>query len=403
MKKIFTLSAAIFLAATAFAQDAVKQAIDLTGRNIVLYTTNGELNVASEENAYYAGDLANNMNKLGMAYEAGSEKNSIAVVYQREDYTDPETGFTLPRSAYRPMTVTQGTVNFYGKFAMSETDVRDVVGFKNIKKAIIYMVGWGGNANNGWRDCPSGARWQARYVDEAGEKVSNICYVETTASKDYVESVASDVLKNDYLNCTYDPACGDNMAYDHPFKLVVDLTNTTEPGTLEFESDTKKSEYKKIDITKLKELAIPYYFCKTGTACASTTGEHSTLESASGFDQCSGKWGEKASWSKETIVQLSFKRNAAIVGIAFISADDDAKNVYADATYVEDGEFHETGISAWVDTEAEFPSWVGGGADGIEDIKADVKASKAVYNIAGQQVGAGFRGIVIENGVKRVK
>ena len=47
--------------------------------------------------------------------------------------------------------------------------------------------------------------------------------------------------------------------------------------------------------------------------------------------------------------------------------------------------------------------FVGGGADGISDIAADKAAlSDKVFNLAGQQVSNGFRGIVVKNGKKFV-
>ena len=44
-----------------------------------------------------------------------------------------------------------------------------------------------------------------------------------------------------------------------------------------------------------------------------------------------------------------------------------------------------------------------GGADGVENVTADVESkSDAIYNLAGQKVKVSYKGIVIQNGVKRI-
>ena len=408
MKKIFTLMAAAMLTLTASAQ---KQAIDLTGRNLVFYTTYGDIDIANEENTFTGADITDPLNALGLGYKNDGSGNSLGVVYQRNNYTDPETGFTIPRSAYRPMALYNGTADFVGQVAMSETDIRNIIGFKNIKKVILYMVGWGGNGNNKWRDMPSGVRWQAQYVNENGEATSTLCYAESAVGKEYIDELASDVMNNSYLNSAYDPTNANLMAYDQPFKLVVDLTNNgvfDADGNYElpFESATKTGEYAKTALDNKTEQTINYFFAKIGTACAASLGDpHNTSGngSASGYDVCSGKWGERMPWTKDTIVKLQLKRNAAVVGFAFVSGDDNATNYYTDATMVVEGGMTTEPNQAYVDVEAAFPEWVGEAKiDGIKNVSLNA-AGIVTYNLAGQKVSSNYKGIVIENGVKVIK
>lgn len=44
-----------------------------------------------------------------------------------------------------------------------------------------------------------------------------------------------------------------------------------------------------------------------------------------------------------------------------------------------------------------------GGASGIQSVKAENTANGEVYNLAGQQVNKSYKGVVIQNGVKRIQ
>ena len=386
MKKIFTLFVAMFaISAVANAQ------VTKLENNLVIYTTNDTLDTYG----YKTGDLPNGFEKLGITF-SGSDLESYVKVLTRKDYTDSETGFTLPASWYRPLRLTSVTVSF-GKF-------------QNIKKAILYMVPVGGSAANGWRDAPSGVRFQARYVsvDDAGTttKISNQTWIETKAGKTY-DDAGTDVMK--LLNNKFNPASPtfDEWACDQPFKLSVDLTNSgkiADDGQsyeIPFESSDRKTDFAAFEIAEnATEQNINYLFVEQG-ACASTTGVHSDLESASGWDNCSGKFYKKLTWTPETIVDLALKRNAWIVGIAFICATDGAANKYADITAGLDAKWgDDANIAYGIEKyDGVIPAWAQT-TDGIENVNAAATTAKVAprktvengqimignYNIAGQRV-----------------
>ena len=401
MKKIFTLAFAAIVACAAHAQ---YYQLD---NNLVFYTTNDTLmSDAGEAISYSTANLVNSFNSLGLPFSGNDGESNVKYLI-KNDYTDAETGFTLKQGWYRPLRLTTGTVSFTGKFTDSNTlSEVSVNGFRNIKKAILYMVPVGGNGNNGWRDAPGGVRFQARYVSVAADGTvtneTNQTYIETKCGKTYNDALATDVPTN-FLNTYVNPNDLSQWSCDQPFKLTVDFTNNgsfMEDGSYEvpFESDSKRTEFAPVEVDGLTEYTINYLFTKQG-ACASTTGEHSTLESASGYDNCTGKFYQKVAWTPETIVALSLKRNAWIVGIAFISANADAKNQYCDLTYGVGAQLSDDPNQAYgpESFDGVIPGWAKGEADGIQNIASEAVAAprKTIegnqivignYNIAGQRV-----------------
>lgn len=413
MKKIFTLFAFTAFACAASAQtprienNGVAQKIN---DNLVFYMCAPGDNKAVESPVGY--NVASEMSgfeELGINFQCNDASNTNQVVVTK-DYVDAETGAKFPAGYYYPTKV-GGSRSYFGATA-------GATGIQNLKKVIFY-----------WAATSKGGVQFSSYLVKEGETIIDNkstgapvslgnrysmdpnCKITFTVPELEGTVTIGDAQKNLFTNDSYyNTLLGEDgapttdwttFACVQPLKMVLDFTTPIAKEDI----DKTLAHYGE----NVNELVIPYgnYVC--------------ALRDENGKDQP----GDAIAWAADNILQQGFKRAAYLLGIAFVSGNDDAKTYYAnisESTDEDEAAWHESAEAAHADFAAEdvpehnlFYSWkvtpefkamvnaYYGGTDGIENINADVKASKAVYNIAGQQVGAGFRGIVIENGVKRVK
>ena len=412
MKKIFTLAALAVVAMTAAAQDAHPAGSSFKlDKNRVIYLTCDTVTMdAGEALPWTSADLVNGFNAGGMALEGTAAIDYGYKVHIRNDYKDPETGFSMPKGYYRGV-LDEGTWSLFGSFTNPVTmEACDYsFGFKNLKKVILYFGAlpgskWSTHGLNHNHSYYPGGRVQAQYVsDTDGSPISNQGYREAHVNTDLLYDTDGTWAEYQYTlrdflgyEAEADEAfpCGVNpmhISIDQPFKLTVDLTNPKAASEYEdiFASDEKKTEFANLICNGLTEAEMSYYFADV-TDCSSSVKDLDARPSATGWNNYDGRWGKRVEWSADTPIQVGIKKRLYLFGIALICGTDGATTEYLDASAM-DG-FTDTAINAYGNYEDEA---------GIRSITAASDRSNApVYNLQGQRVSAATKGLLIQNGKK---
>lgn len=415
MKKIFTLAAAAMFACAANAQ--VKPNIENNGvaqkvnDNLVFYMcAPGDAQPVEVPTVGYSVNVEKTaFGELGVNFQDYNADNTNMVVVTK-DYTDPETGAKFPAGYYYSAKV--GSSRSY--FGAAEGGA---TGLQNVKKVIFY---WAATSTGG-------AQFSSYLVKEGETMIDNLstgapvslgnrysmdpnCKItfsvpqpEGTVTVDGVENNL--FCNNSYYNTTVEnglPATDwTTFACTQPLKMVLDFTT---PIAVE-DIDKTLAHYGE----NVTELNIPYghYIC--------------ALRDENGKD----KAGDPIAWAADNIIQQGFKRAAYLLGVAIISGNENAKTYYANISnstdddecyWEEDAAAKCTPFAAedepeynlfysWKTTQ-EFRDMVKANytpvADAISSVAAAQNASVR-YNLAGQQVSANYKGVVIENGKKVIR
>lgn len=422
MKKIFTLAAATLFAATVSAQENVTVTLD---KNLVIYTTDDTKIVKyneddEEDQTTYYNDacLKKALNNNGIALNGkltGTKINLITTT--RNDYKDEHTGFEMKKGDYRCLFI-EDEINLFGELKKT-----NMAGFKNLKQAVLYILPTPHAGVSGvpqfFADKPGespAGRLQAQYASEDGTQLTNKAFRDTKAKATTLYNDApwmNYISLPNMLNSEL-PVDNSTMGYDfmhitvdQPYKLVYNLDNKLSGKEIEALGIVKTdnpADYKEHSIaTDATEDVIDYYLAKKEDTSAyadhDSGNQESPIYSATGYNCFTKMWGKKIAWTPETITQLIIKRRLYIAGIALISATEGAPTQYLNTNLDGNGDLVQKKFS-----DAHLSAYgTNGGESGIESIQANVKATDAIYNIAGQKVGADYKGIVIENGVKRMK
>lgn len=350
MKKLFTLFVGILFAGSMLAQN-----LELSD-NVVFYTTTDTISADEEgEYPFTTASLTNGFNNLGFYYETTAIDTDPGYNFAfRKDYTDPETGYTLPHGYYRLPMLDQGKIKLYGGkcFNGSGEEVDVTNGITHLKKVILYCVALPNYKSRDGRfnhqDMFTG-RIEAQYMNQAGDTVSNLNYREVKAATEMLSDQSDPdyafyVYKmKDFLNydCLHD-AAGYNYPryaiFDQPFKLTVDLTNTVDTKTLEpflaMDENHNGSEFVNYNVDGMTEVTMQYYFATRESAFPYIDKPDRELRytSATGYDVYHKKWGDRVAWTEDTPIQISIKKRILIAGIALIM-DEDAATVYGDTSF----------------------------------------------------------------------
>ncbi len=446
MKKLITFVSVVFFGMlTTYAQNA-----DLTTtleKTRVIYLTADT--VSQEDGDLYpwcVNELPNTFGLVDMPFEGVSDEDWNYQVAFRNDYTDPETGFTLKKGYYRGITLYSETLNLNGVCTNMKTNKNtdNSRGFKNLKKVILYYVclpdakcssnGYNYNHNA----CPSnGGRVFAQYINTAdGTPLSNRAYRDPSIGVDYLEGMDEEYFSSlgwmEYVKTFKNYGCGFEMMQDdsftnlhynpalvttnQPFKFSVDLTNSLPSSEYDafFESETKKSEFKKLPIDGLTELETSYYFADAKDCNPYSDNPESDAMSATGYNCYADRWGKKVDWTPETAIKIGIKGRLYLVGFALVSATEGAETEYlntfdymsarftteptAAAGNPINGEMPENPWADRVGKQNEEPPVV----DGIANIPCKVIDAPA-YNLQGQRVKDSHKGIVVKEGRKIMK
>ena len=423
MKKIFTLACAALCALSASAQDVKKKAINLD-KTYVMYMTNDTITtqktfgedpdtgeeVEVEAPKYWRGsDMVNAFNLCGMPLTGTSTTEIQTKITTRKNYKDEKTGFEMPAGSYRGVFV-DGTVGFQGAVGTN-----NIVGYSNLKSVVMYFVPIPTTFDNMtpgkpalWvQDYPTG-RVQARYVDAEGNALSVQGYreihINMTDDPNYVNETVGpntnthNVRGTKLLNFTRAENDYFDITIDQPYKIEVNLQNKLDGSAYDgtWESDTKRSEYANfICGDETTEGEFSYYLADPTTTRPFADNPDNWSSCATGYDCVDKKWGKKVNWSPETIVNLEIKKRLYLVGVAFVSATEGAPSIFMNAA--------DNFNAAW----SESAKAAGHYADptGIDSIATDkAQSSNAqAYNLAGQAVGAGYKGIVVKGNKKFIQ
>ena len=454
MKKIFTLTSLLmFSCAAAMAQDGADKSFKLE-KNRVIYLTCDTMTIdpAFPEDTLYwnASMLQNPFNDAGMALNGMDATDWNYQVAFRQDYTDPETGFTLNKGYYRGITLMETTLGLYGKYQTLEGEEFDYsAGYKNLKKAILYFVplpnakcaSHGYNFNHD-RLPSNGGRIEAQYMNPDGSARSNNAYRDPTIGTTLISGGTPNpespdgwtwdeyyydltdcplnytALDDDAFLTGYNAAC---ITIDRPFKLAVDLTNPLRSTKYEseWESETKKTEFYKLPIDGLSEIEMNYYFAEAADTwpydnAPDDESKLGTYTSASGWNAYTQKWGKKVNWSADMPIKIGIKRRLYLVGIGLICGTDGAETEFLNAgDYNVVPAFTTDKIAAFGNTvDGELPAdpWAdrrvgkahSGEEQGINTVLDGSAIETPTFNLNGQRVAPTHKGILISSGKKVV-
>lgn len=449
MKKLYLLiTFACLTFGAAFAQDSSDKAFTLT-RNRVIYLTCDTVTVdpAFPADTLYwnASMLQNPFNDAGMALTGMDATDWNYAIAFRNDYTDPETGFTLNKGYYKGITLMEDKLGLYGSFMTLDGQEFDYSnGYKNLKKAILYFVplpnakctSHGYNYNHD-RLPSNGGRIEAQYMNEDGTAKSNNAYRDASmgttlvsggtpceVDAEHPEGLSYDEYYYDLSHCAlnyealsddafitgYNAAC---VTIDQPFKLAVDLTNALRSTRYdELLADGKPTDFVAFPIDGITEGEMSYYFAEASDSNPTTDNAEADYTSASGYNLYANKWGKKVNWSADTPIRIAIKRRLYLVGIALVCGTDGAQTEYLNA-----GDYN---VAPAFTTEptAAFGNTVSGDMgddpwadrrignkvenDGILSVHSTNTAAATTFNLQGQRVSPMHKGIVVRQGRKYV-
>jgi len=446
----------MFSLLAASAQDGVADKSYTLTKNRVIYLTCDTITVEPAyptDTLYWnASMLQNPFNDAGMALNGQDATDWNYAIAFRNDYTDPETGFTLNKGYYRGITLMETTLGLYGKYQTLEGQEFDYsAGYKNLKKAILYFVplpnakcaSHGYNFNHD-RLPSNGGRIEAQYMNPDGTAKSNNAYRDATVGTtlisagtpcevdaDHPDGFSYDeyyytltdsplnyeALDDDAFITGYNAAC---VTIDKPFKLAVDLTNPLRSTRYEDQTEPGKlTEFTKMPIDGQEELEMSYYFADVNDSWPfdrePTDEEVGTYTSATGYNLATQKWGKKVNWSADTPIKIGIKRRLYLVGIGLICGTEGAETEYLNAgDYNVASAFTTEKLAAFGNpVVGEFPAdpWAdrrigkahSGKEDGITTVLSGFPTKESpVFNLQGQRVSPQQKGIVVRGGKKFV-
>lgn len=494
MKKIIVLAIlAVLSSSVAMAQEDKSFKLE---KNRVIYLTTDTVFVDEGDTLYWnVSSLENPFNFAGMPINGSDVTDWNYKVAFRNDYTDPETGFTLNKGYYRGITLMETTLGLYGSFMNAEGKEIDYsAGYKNLKKVILYFVPLpNAKCTSFWYNynhdrLPSnGGRVEAQYMNPDGTPKSNNAYRDLTVGTTLVsggtpcevdaehpEGLSFDEYYYTLSNCPLNYTALEDKAFitgynaalvtiDQPYKVSVDVTmnNNALRGRDfdELKDESKPTDFVSQPIDGLTESEMTYYFAKVDDTWPfdrePTDEEKGTYTSASGWNFIGNKWGNRVSWSADTPIKIGIKRRLYLVGIGLVCATEGAQTEYFNAgdwtKGLEGYQFTTEPTAAFGNlVEGNLPEnpwadyvWGEGAKDPSKDPNLNPKpddpkpddpkpddpkpddpkpddpqpedpvidgvhtidgASEAgeVFNLQGQRVKAGNKGIVVKNGKKVV-
>lgn len=424
MKRTFTLAAAFAIAAGLNAQtetENTKKAINVD-KTMVFYLTNDtkttkveevfdemEGTIITEERPCYWQDAlaVDAFNKCGIPLGGTSSTEVQTKINTRKDYVDPKTGFNMPAGSYRGVFI-DNILSLQGAVGSD-----NIIGYSNVKSMVLYFIPIPTTRDNitegrniALLDYPTG-RVQAKYVDTEGKQVTNEGYreihINMIADPNYsVENPGTpvekyhDIRTTNLLNFTRDANDIMNITVDQPYKIEVNLQNKlngTDYNSL-FQADNKRSEYADfICDDNSVEGEMSYYFSDVTENRPFADNPDNFKTCATGYDCVAQKWCTKIDWTPKTIIALAVKKRMYLVGMAIVSATDGSGSKFMNAADLTNAK--------WSDSAVAYGEH---GTSGISNVQtADRTAAKGVFNLAGQRVGNDYKGVVIENGVKKVR
>ena len=443
MKKIFTLPLLLMGLLTVNAQDGGDKSFTLEKNRVIYLTCDTTFvdPVYGDTLYWSANDLQNGFNAAGMPLNGMDGTDWNYQVAFRNNYTDPETGFTLNKGYYRGVTLMETTLGLHGTFVdFNGTEHDYSAGYKNLKKVVLYFVplpnakcaSHGYNYNHD-RLPSNGGRVEAQYMNPDGTARSNNAYRDPTIGTTLVSGGTPDPSADDgwswdeYLyqlsDCplNYEALSDDafitgyNAAYitiDQPFKLSVDLTNALRSSKYEgeWESEEKKGEFAKKTIDGLTELELSYYFAEANDCNPYKDNPEATATSATGYNCYTDKWGKKVSWSADMPIKIGIKRRLYLVGIGLVCGTEGAQTEYVNIIDGVQAAFTTEPTAAFgnpVDGDMPEEPWADrrmGQAqqDAIHAVLSNAEADAPAYNLQGQRVSPQQKGIVVRQGHKYV-
>lgn len=369
----------------------------------------GEEEPVVKETFWAGNDLKTAYKALNLPLNGTSAAKTNFQFRTRKNYVDSETGFNMPAGFYRGILV-DGTMELSGY----DNNENYMVGFQNVKSLVLYFAPipdfWEGtNWSIYVADYPTG-RVQARYMslENTGETVggtaiSNQAYREIHIEKEKTEYEKDGLAYTEYKTqtCGYVRDADDyrKATIDQVYKLKVNLNNQLDGSAYEslFASDSgddwavyngvKKSEFANLMCeTDGYESEMNYYFADINTTRPYTKSE-TFASCATGYDCYANKWGEKLTWSAETIMQLQIKKRLYLVGYALVCATDGASSVFMNAA---DGK--NAAWSASAQTYGNYAEELG-----IGSIETTSATESRNYNLLGQP-STETKGLGIRNG-----
>lgn len=431
MKKIFTLAAALTLAASVSAQTPFTKKLDKT---MVVYTTDDcqfvKYSDDDEEDVttYYNDNmLQKSLKKVGLPLTFGTGTSDLHGAKQnirytlRKDFKDEATGFEIKAGQYRGLFV-DGELCLGGEI-FTDGETKELVGFTNCKQVVLYFVPIPnecvkstyvyGDPSNGKTYC--NGRLQVMYMNADGSQMTNKAFRDTKVTSSTLYEYAPNPVQKDaiyapqLMNMTVKEDAAKASGYDvhdvtcdQPFKLVYNVDNKLD--NIDQINEEKKADYLDLKLTADQtEATVNYYFAKKEDTSAysdhDSANQETPIYSATGYNLFTDKVGAKAPWSPETIIRPYIKQYFYLVGYALVSATDGAASEFLNTNCDGNGDPTMKAFSA-----EPIAAYGGDGVNGIQEIAMDkVVKSNGIYNIAGQKVGADYKGIVIKNGVKTIQ
>lgn len=431
MKKIFTLAAALTLAASVSAQTPFTKKLDKT---MVVYTTDDcqfvKYSDDDEEDVttYYNDNmLQKSLKKVGLPLTFGTGTSDLHGAKQnirytlRKDFKDEATGFEIKAGQYRGLFV-DGELCLGGEI-FTDGETKELVGFTNCKQVVLYFVPIPnecvkstyvyGDPTNGKTYC--NGRLQVMYMNADGSQMTNKAFRDTKVTSSTLYEYAPNPVQKDaiyapqLMNMTVKEDAAKASGYDvhdvtcdQPFKLVYNVDNKLD--NIDQINEEKKADYLDLKLTADQtEATVNYYFAKKEDTSAyadhDSANQETPIYSATGYNLFTDKVGAKAPWTPETIVRPYIKQYFYLVGYALVSATEGAASEFLNTNCDGNGDPTMKAFSA-----EPIAAYGGDGVNGIQEIAMDkVVKSNGIYNIAGQKVGADYKGIVIKNGVKTIQ
>lgn len=406
----------------AFAQEATSNKKPIkVDETMVFYLTNdtktktieevfdeltGEVSMQEVDKFWQDALCVDAFNNCGIPLGGTSSTEVQTKIHTRKNYLDPKTGFEMPAGSYRGVFV-DGTIGFQG-----DVGTDNIIGFSNCKSMVLYFIPIPYTRDNitegralALADYPTG-RVQAKYVDAAGKAISNTGYrevhIKMIADPEYVSENPGtpvervhDIRSTSLLNFSRSAEDPLDITVDQPYRLEVNLQNLHDGSFYNdlFASDTKRSEYADyVCPDESTEAEMSYYFSDPTTNRPYPENPDNWTSCATGYDCVDQKWGTKVDWTPETIINLAVKKRMYLVGMAIVSATEGAPSKFMNASDLTNAKWSSSAVAYGEH----------GSSSGINNLEVNTPNNNAIYNLSGQKVDEGYKGIVIKNGVKRV-
>ena len=426
MKKIYLLAAlaAIFPTLVSANNYATKlentQVYYLTNDTITIKEAmvenedTGEEELQKIETFWMGSNLSSAYKAVGLPLSGASSTKTNYIVRTRKNYTDAETGFSMPAGFYRGIFV-DGTMSLSG-YVKDENEIENyMVGFQNVKAMVLYFVpiptAWKSDGSISHQDYPTG-RVQARYMslENTGEVVGGTALSNQAYREVHIDMNADPQGTDDrefkgtkVCGFTRDEENPRHITIDQVYKLKVNLDNQLDGAAYEsiFATDYSSADWeiyggiKKSEFANLMcetdgyESEMNYYFADVNTTRPYT--KSATYSScATGYDCYENKWGVKLPWSAETIMQLEIKKRMYLAGYAIICDGEGSTSKYLNTS--------ESASAAWKDSAKAYGNYADEITDAIENTRLDVAAkSSRIYDLTGKESNV-TTGLNVKNG-----